>query len=62
MNLFRLMPSLAAFVLLAAFPAVAQDKGDGPTVTLKTVKYAGLAEAVVQNRGKVVVVDFWGFF
>jgi hypothetical protein len=30
-----------------------------PEVTLKVVKYDGLADAVRQLRGKVVVVDFW---
>ena len=26
------------------------------------VRYSGLKEAVLQNRGKVVLVDFWGDF
>ena len=46
---------------IAAFAARAQEKA-GPPVTLKAVKYAGLADTVLQNRGKVVVVDLWGFF
>jgi hypothetical protein len=45
----------------AALAAPAQEKSGTP-VTLKTVKYAGLAETVLQHRGKVVVVDLWGFF
>jgi hypothetical protein len=62
MNLLRLTAGLVGIVLLAAFPAVAQNTTKEPAVTLKSVKYAGLAEAVVQNRGKVIVVDLWGFF
>ena len=54
-------PAAAVLLLLAAFPLSAQNKSD-PAVTLKTVKYAGLADAVVANRGKGVVVDLWGFF
>lgn len=60
MNAIRLTIALGAFALMAVLPAPAQNQG-GP-VTLRPVKYAGLAEAVVQNRGKVVVVDLWGFF
>jgi thiol-disulfide isomerase/thioredoxin len=33
----------------------AQEKG----IAVQEVKYAGLQELVVKNRGKVVVVDFW---
>ena len=52
--------SLLATLLLPAFlfPAIAipQEKGD---ITLQVVKYDGLKQAVLQNRGKVVLVDFW---
>jgi thiol-disulfide isomerase/thioredoxin len=34
---------------------VAQEKG----ITVQEVKYAGLQDLVLKNRGKVVVVDFW---
>jgi hypothetical protein len=61
MPMFRLPTGLAAALLLAALPAAAQNQPGG-AVTLRTVKYAGLAEEVVKNRGKVVVVDLWGFF
>jgi hypothetical protein len=61
MSAVRRTVGLAGVLLLAALSSPAQEKAGGP-VTLKTVKYAGLAEAVVQNRGKVVVVDLWGFF
>ena len=49
-------------MLLAVLPAAAQPQPKEPTVTLKTVKYAAMAETIVQHRGKVVVVDLWGFF
>jgi hypothetical protein len=39
-------------------PAVPAPSG----VELKSVKYKDLTEAVKGQRGKVVVVDIWGFF
>ncbi len=60
MKCIRRTAALAALALLITLPAPAQDAPGA--VTLKPVKYAGLAEAVVQNRGKVVVVDLGGFF
>jgi len=33
-----------------------------PGVDLKVVKYEGLKKAVRDQRGKVVLVDFWGEF
>jgi hypothetical protein len=33
-----------------------------PSVTLQVVKYSALTDAVVKNRGKVVLIDFWGNF
>jgi hypothetical protein len=41
-------------LFLAAAAAGAQEKVDVPVV-----KYAGLADAVLKNRGKVVLVDIW---
>jgi len=55
------MTGFFAVMAIAAFAARAQEKA-GPPVTLKAVKYAGLADAVLHQRGKVVVVDLWGFF
>jgi len=34
----------------------------GGTVELKEVKYGQLCDAVRAQRGKVVVVDVWGFY
>jgi hypothetical protein len=45
---------LAAGLLLIAGPAAAQEKIDA-----RVVNYAGLADVVLKNRGKVVYVDFW---
>jgi hypothetical protein len=49
--------SVAALLLVNTSPS--QEKGQ---VKLETVKYDGLKNAVLKNRGKVVLVDFWGFF
>jgi thiol-disulfide isomerase/thioredoxin len=36
------------------------SRGQNPkTIDVQVVKYDGLKEAVLKNRGKVVVVDFW---
>ena len=48
---------LGVLLSLGAGHAFTQEKG-GP-IDVKVVKYDGLKEAVLQNRGKVVVVDFW---
>jgi hypothetical protein len=47
--------------LLVATTVLVAGGGAQPTtaVELKTVKYAGLVEVVKQNKGKVVVIDFW---
>ena len=48
--------ALAAFLFRGT--ARTQDPGKGD-VTLKVVKYDGLADELLKHRGKVVVVDFW---
>lgn len=40
-------------------PGQAQDKGE---IKLDIVKYDGLKDAVSRQRGKVVLIDFWGEF
>lgn len=62
MNSSRLVYCLAPALLaciLAATPSISQQK---PAVTLRAAKFGTLAEAIAQNRGKVVVVDLWAFF
>ena len=55
---------LGAVLLLAAtlflLPAMAQEKTEG--VTYRVVKYEGLVDVILKNRGKVVLVDFWADF
>lgn len=46
--------------LLVPVTGGGQEKAGG--VELTVVKYDGLAAAVQKNRGKVVLVDFWGEF
>jgi thiol-disulfide isomerase/thioredoxin len=61
MHRFRwggLLAVLGALGLLAQGTARTQEKG-AAAVDLKVVKYEGLTEAIQQNRGKVIVVDFW---
>jgi thiol-disulfide isomerase/thioredoxin len=53
-----LLALLGALGLLAQGTARTQEKG-AAAVDLRVVKYDGLAEAIQQNRGKVIVVDFW---
>ena len=50
--------ALAGLILLLQGTARTQDKGAG-AVTIRVVNYDGLADEILKNRGKVVVVDFW---
>jgi thiol-disulfide isomerase/thioredoxin len=59
----RRMIRLSALALLAAcfyLSASAQEKADD--VALRVVKYEGLKDEILKNRGKVVLVDFWADF
>jgi hypothetical protein len=47
---------LVCLGLSASLSGLAQDKGE---VKLDVVKYDGLKDSVLRNRGKVVLVDFW---
>jgi thiol-disulfide isomerase/thioredoxin len=59
--MIRMSVFAAGFVALVALGSVpAQDKAD--EVTLRVVKYDGLKEEILKNRGKVVLVDFWADF
>jgi predicted RNA-binding protein Jag len=51
---------LAALWLLAQPAARTQEKAAGP-ITLDIVKYDRLAQEVLKQRGKVVVIDLWQF-
>lgn len=52
----RIMPILAVLASSWLLPATihAQDK-----ISVKTVKYQGLAEFLRNHKGKVVLVDLW---
>lgn len=45
-------------ILLLTGLLLAQDA----RIELKTVKYDGLADHVLKNRGKVVLLDFWATY
>ena len=47
---------------LGVFWMVAKPGQGLPEVDLRVVKYDGLKDAVLKNRGKVVLIDFWGNF
>jgi hypothetical protein len=48
---------LGVTTAFVAGTGVAQEKGE---VKVEVVKYEGLKDAVLRNRGKVTLVDFWG--
>lgn len=61
-----MVPSIRIGLLLALLGLLPATSARGQTpedaVKLKVVKYADLADAVRQQKGKVVVVDFWADF
>lgn len=50
---------LLGVVLLAGTPGTTQEPAK---IEATVVKYAGLKEAVLKHRGKVVLIDFWGTY
>jgi hypothetical protein len=64
MRRFHRGAALAALSTAALFivQAPASPQGKAPAIEVRTVKYDGLAEEVAKNRGKVVLVDFWGTY
>ena len=59
MRMLRGVFSFGLLALLLPGNAWTQQK---PGVEIKVVNYDGLKKAVRDQRGKVVVVDFWGEF
>lgn len=51
--------SLALLILLVGSAAPSQEQ---TPIRVKAVRYAELAELITKQRGKVVLVDFWGLF
>jgi hypothetical protein len=45
-------------LVMAGSAGVAQEKSE---IKIEVVKYDGLKDAVTRHRGKVVLVDFWGY-
>jgi thiol-disulfide isomerase/thioredoxin len=62
MNTSRWAYVLSAALLAVGFSATPSMSQQQAAVKLRAAKYGTLAEAVAQNRGKVVVVDLWAFF
>lgn len=52
-----LIPAFLIPALIGGSAGTAQEKGE---IKIDVVKYEGLKDAVLRNRGKVVLVDFWG--
>jgi thiol-disulfide isomerase/thioredoxin len=57
MRAFRLFPAVAILLVVPLAPAEPPA-----TVAVQVVKYDGLSALIKQQRGKVVVVDFWADF
>lgn len=53
----RWLCGLMGLALAYAGAALAQSEDQ---ITLRAVKYDGLKETILKQRGKVVLVDFWG--
>jgi thiol-disulfide isomerase/thioredoxin len=49
-------------ILLGALCVPVLASAGGGAIEIKTVKYKELGDLIAKNRGKVVVVDFWGDF
>lgn len=58
---FILIGLLGSFVFLSS-RSQAEPAKENAQVTIKTIEYPQLVEAVKAARGKVVVVDVWGIF
>jgi hypothetical protein len=58
-NVMRKMIAVGLLAALFAGAAAAQEKKE---IKLDVVKYDVLRDAVAKERGKVVLVDFWGEF
>jgi thiol-disulfide isomerase/thioredoxin len=56
----RILIAVPLLAMTFLVPALAQEKAG--EVSYKIVKYDGVVDAVLKNRGKVVLVDFWADF
>ena len=58
MRMIACVAAAGLALALSSSSAIPQSKNSD----LQLVKYDGLKQAVRKNRGKVVIVDFWGDF
>ena len=56
---WKWITALSAFLLLGNTTVPAGGKADEGKVAVKVVKLDGLKDLIKQQKGKVVVVDFW---
>ena len=49
-------------ILVGLLGSITLAFAGGSAIDIKTVKYKEMGDIVAKNRGKVVVVDFWGDF
>ncbi len=55
-SLGKIIKVLGVLLVLPVLPGLTQENS---RVDLQVVKYGGLKDLVLKNRGQVVVVDFW---
>lgn len=53
------MRGIACLLTLVGLATTVSTGQEGGDVTLREVKYDGLKDVILKNRGKVVYVDFW---
>jgi thiol-disulfide isomerase/thioredoxin len=54
--------SLWCLMVMATLIISAQAQSPTETIRIQAVKYSGLKDVIHQDRGKVILVDFWGDF
>lgn len=59
LSLHRIPLAIVVVTLWAHSSAWTQGTAAKSEVSVKVVKYAGLADEVAKHKGKVVLVDFW---
>jgi len=58
-EIFDMLSARTAFMLAVCFLVSPSFGQDAANVTVQSVKYEGLKAVILNNRGKVVLVDFW---
>jgi hypothetical protein len=57
----RTVRNVSLFLTAALFLSGGITRAED-AITVKEVKYAGLADIIKKNKGKVIVVDLWGLW